>query len=125
MTFCSRFARLPTDLSLSNLMDYVTFLATEGKAGSPMSYATVKAHLDFLGRAASFTSPNQVNPVKRPEIKLFLRGVGKSLGKDVEKAEPATLNHLCAGSSGALRDPTNVADSSVSGPPGILGAWAR
>jgi hypothetical protein len=34
--------------------------------------------------------------VHHPEVQLFLRGVARSLGKTVEKAEPCTLEHLRA-----------------------------
>jgi hypothetical protein len=52
--------------------------------------------VDFLGRATSFTSPLLPNPVQHPEVQLFLRGVARTLGKQVDKAEPCTLEHLKA-----------------------------
>jgi hypothetical protein len=53
-------------------------------------------YVDFLGRATSFTSPLLPNPVQHPEVQLFLRGVARTLGKQVDKAEPCTLEHLKA-----------------------------
>jgi hypothetical protein len=107
--FSIRFQRSPTDLSPSNIVDYITYLATIAKKGEvPLAYSTIKVYVDFLGRATSFTSPMAPNPVQHPEVQLFLRGVARTLGKKVDKAEPCTLDHLRALNLYAMRNPADV-----------------
>lgn len=106
--FCTRFRRSPSDLSPSNIVDYLTYLATVGKKGvAPLAFASIKGYVDFLGRAVSFTCPDLPNPVQHPEVQLFLRGVARTLGKQVEKAEPCTLAHLTLISRYALTHPVD------------------
>ena len=104
MEFCTRFQRSLADLSPSNLIDYITYLASIGKTGSPLAYSTIKAYLDFLGRAMSYMVPGAPNPVCHPEVQLFLRGTARRLGKKVEKAEPCQLDHLRALTRWALQN---------------------
>ena len=52
--------------------------------------------------------PRPTNPVQHPEVKLFLRGVARTLGKQVEKAEPCTLQHLRKVSECAPRNLINA-----------------
>jgi hypothetical protein len=107
--FCTQFRRSPLDLSPNNIIDYATYLATRGKKGeSPLAYSTIKAYLDFLGRATSYTSPQAPNPVAHPEVELFLRGIARVLGKKVEKATPCSLDHLRMLNSWAIQHPTNA-----------------
>lgn len=106
MEFSARFQRSPLDLSPSNLIDYTTYLATIAKKGQPLAYSSIKAYVDFLGRAASFTNPAAPNPAQHPEVKLFLRGVARILGKEKEKAEPCTLGHLRQLTTNSLLCPT-------------------
>jgi hypothetical protein len=88
--FSTRFQRSPNDLSPKNIVDYITYLATIAKRGeTPLSYASIKVYVDFLGRATSFTSPLLPNPVQHPEVQLFLRGVARTLGKQVAKQSHA------------------------------------
>lgn len=97
LTFCMLFRRTPADLSPSNIIDYLTYLGTVGRRnGTPLAYASIKAYVDFLGRAHSYTSPHLPNPVHHPEVELFLRGLARTLGKAVTKAEPCSLEHLRA-----------------------------
>lgn len=108
--FSTRFQRAPYDLSPSNIVDYITYLATVAKGGrAPMAYSSIKSYVDFLGRVASFTSPDAPNPVHHPEVELFLRGVARRLGKKVDKAEPCTLDHLRAINAHALCQPNDPA----------------
>lgn len=107
--FSTRFQRSPNDLSPRNIVDYITYLATIAKRGeTALSYASIKVYVDFLGRATSFTSPQLPNPAQHPEVQMFLRGVARTLGKQVDKAEPATLEHLTALNSWALSNPQDV-----------------
>jgi hypothetical protein len=107
--FSARFQRSPDDSSPKNIVDYITYLATIAKKGEvPLAYSSIKVYVDFLGRAKSFTAPEAPNPVQHPEVQLFLRGVARTLGKQVDKAEPCTLQHLRAVSEYALRNPTNL-----------------
>ena len=107
--FSERFQRSPEDLSPKNIIDYITYLATIAKKGeAPLAYSSIKAYVDFLGRAKSFIAPEAPNPVQHPEVQLFLRGVARKLGKQVDKAEPCTLQHLQAVSAYALQAPTNL-----------------
>jgi hypothetical protein len=112
--FSTRFQRSPDDLSPKNIVDYITYLATIAKKGEvPLAYSSIKVYVDFLGRAKSFTAPEAPNPVQHPEVQLFLRGVARTLGKQVDKAEPCTLQHLRAVSEYAQRNPTNVEAQTV------------
>jgi hypothetical protein len=111
--FSERFQRSPQDLSPKNIVDYITYLATIAKKGDPLAYSSIKGYVDFLGRAKSFTAPEASNPVQHPEVKLFLRGVARTLGKQVEKAEPCTLQHLRKASEYAQQNPTNVEAQTV------------
>lgn len=113
MEFCTRFQRSPADLSPSNLVDYITYLATIGKTGSPLAYTTIKAYVDFLGRAMSFMVPAAPNPVEHPEVQLFLQSTARRLGKKVKKAEACLLDHLRALSRWALQSPTNLEAQTV------------
>lgn len=107
--FSTRFQRSPNDLSPKNIVDYITYLATIAKRGeTPLSYSSIKVYVDFLGRATSFTSPLLQNPVQHPEVQLFMRGVARTLGKQVDKAVPCTLEHLRALNTWALRCPADV-----------------
>jgi hypothetical protein len=107
--FSTRFQRSPSDLSPKNIIDYITYLATIAKRGEvPLSYSSIKVYVDFLGRATSFTCPLLPNPVQHPEVQLFLRGVARTLGKQVDKAEPCTLEHLRTLNSWAMHQPTDV-----------------
>ena len=109
LEFCARFRRIPSDLSPSNLIDYITWLATVGKNNdSPLAYSTIRAYVDFLGRATLFTSPGAPNPAQHPEVQLFLRGVARKLGKGVKKAEPCQLAHLRAITRWAQSCPEDV-----------------
>jgi hypothetical protein len=90
--FSTRFQRSPNDLSPKNFVDYITYLATIAKRGeTPLSYASIKVYVDFLGRATSFTSPLLPNPVQHPEVQLFLRGVARTLGKTSEQGRAMHL----------------------------------
>jgi hypothetical protein len=112
--FSTRFLRSPDDLSPKNIVDYITYLATIAKRGEvALSYSTIKAYVDFLGRATSFTSPHLPNPVQHPEVQLFLRGVARTLGKKVEKAEPCSLEQLKALTSWALESPEDAERQTV------------
>jgi hypothetical protein len=106
--FSERFQRSPQDLSPKNIVDYITYLATIAKKGDPLAYSSIKGYVDFLGRAKSFTAPEAPNPVQHPEVKLFLRGVARTLGKQVEKAEPCTLQHLRKASEYAQQNLANA-----------------
>jgi hypothetical protein len=108
MEFCERFRRSPLDLSPNNIVDYITYLATVAKKGDPLAYSSIKAYVNFLGRASSFTSPERPNPAQHPEVQLFLRGVARSLGKTVTKAEPCTPDHLRAINRAAMANPTDA-----------------
>src|SRR4051812_11211903 len=44
--FCIRFQRSPEDLSPSNIIDYLTYLATIAKKGGPLCYTSIKAYSD-------------------------------------------------------------------------------
>jgi hypothetical protein len=104
--FCARFQRMHDDLSPKNIVDYVTYLATIAKTGeTSLAYSSIKVYVDFLGRARSFTHPQLPNPVQHPEVQLFLRGVARSLGKKVDKAEPCQLDHIRALNQAALMSP--------------------
>jgi hypothetical protein len=111
--FSTRFQRSPLDLSVSNILDYITYLGTVAKSGAPMAYSSIQAYVDFLGRAASFTHPALENPVRNPEVKLFLKGVARQLGKDVEKAEPCTLDHLARLGKWSMEQPNDPVRASV------------
>jgi hypothetical protein len=101
-------------LSPRNIIDYITYLATIAKKGDvPMTYSSIKAYVSFLGRATSFTSPHLPNPTSHPEVQLFLRGVARTLGKKVEKAEPCTLDHIRRLNSWALEDQSNLERQTV------------
>jgi len=108
MEFCTRFQRSPLDFSPNNIIDYITYLATVAKKEEPFAFSSIKVYTDFLGRAASFLSPASPNPVQHPEVQLFLRGVARRLGKQVEKAEPCTEEHLRALSRRALMSLDNI-----------------
>lgn len=108
LDFAQLFRRSPQDLSPRNIIDYITYLATMGKNGTePFAFSSLKAYVDFLGRATSFTSPGAPNPAQHPEVQLFLRGVARKLGKQVDKAEPCTLDHLRILNRAASNDPRN------------------
>lgn len=113
LEFATRYQRSPTDLSPSNIVDYITYLATVAKKGEALSYSSIKAYVDFLGRALSFTSPELPNPVQHPEVQLFLQGVARKLGKTVEKAEPCTLEHLQRLNQHAMSHPQDIETQSM------------
>jgi hypothetical protein len=104
--FCARFQRSLDDLSPKNIVDYVTYLATIAKTGeTSLAYSSIKVYVDFLGRARSFTHPQLPNPVQHPEVQLFLRGVARTLGKKVDKAEPCLLEHIRLLNQAAMSSP--------------------
>lgn len=60
-----------------------------------------------------FSRGTEPVPVQHPEVQLFLRDVARTLGKQVDKAEPCTLEPLRAVSRHALQNPTNVEAQTV------------
>jgi hypothetical protein len=108
LTFCSSYRRHSLDFSPRNLIDYVTFLSSTANSGAPHAWNTVLAYLGFVGQLAQFATGANSNPVSHPHVVLFMKGVGRYLGKAVKKAEPCTLQHLRALSLASVADPVSV-----------------
>lgn len=113
LDFCQSYRRSPTDLSSSNIIDYLTVLATVANKGAPFAYSSIQSYVGFLGRASSFTSPNTPNPVDDPAVQMFLKGIARRLGKAKEKAEPCTLAHLKMLTNHALARPLDIEAQTV------------
>lgn len=108
MLFCSAYQRHSLDFSPQNLIDYVTYLVTVANSGAPHAWNTILAYLGFVGQLAQFAQGTTANPVSHPHVALFMKGVGRYLGKQVKKAEPCTLQHLRILRLASLADPTNA-----------------
>lgn len=59
---------------------------------SGLKYSTINKYaVSFLGQLYRVDFPHAISPTDAPEIKLFMKGLAKTIGREVKKANPLTV----------------------------------